>query len=80
MKITVDVDCTPEEARKFLGLPDVAPLQESMMAQMKAQMEKTAAALDPEAIMKTLFPKVEGLADLQKAFWNQFTANRTPNP
>ena len=23
MKITVDIDCTPEEARRFLGLPDV---------------------------------------------------------
>ena len=35
MKITVDVDCTPEEARRFLGLPDVAPMQEAMMAQMQ---------------------------------------------
>ena len=26
MKITVDVDCTPEEARAFLGLPDVKPM------------------------------------------------------
>ena len=24
MKITIDVDCSPEEARAFLGLPDVA--------------------------------------------------------
>ena len=45
---------TPDEARKFLGLPDVAPLQESMMAQMRAQMEKAAAAMDPDAIMKAL--------------------------
>ena len=70
MKITVNVDCTPA----------VAPLQESMMAQMKAQMEKAATAMDPEAIMKTLFPNVEGgLAGMQKAFWDQFT-NRTTKP
>ncbi len=24
MKVNVEVDCTPEEARRFLGLPDVA--------------------------------------------------------
>lgn len=24
MKINVEIDCTPEEARQFLGLPDVA--------------------------------------------------------
>ena len=78
MKITVDVDCTPEEARRFLGLPDVVPLQESMMAQMQAQMEKAAAAMDPETIMKTLFPNMEGgLAGMQKAFWDQFTAGRS---
>ncbi|MFY9972047.1 MAG: DUF6489 family protein, partial [Roseiarcus sp.] len=27
MKITVDVDCTPLEARQFMGLPDVEPMQ-----------------------------------------------------
>ena len=26
MKVTVDVDCTPEEARRFLGLPDLTPV------------------------------------------------------
>lgn len=26
MKITVDVDCSPEEARRFLGLPDLTPV------------------------------------------------------
>ena len=31
MKITVNVDCTPEEARSFLGLPDVQPLQAAVM-------------------------------------------------
>lgn len=24
MKVNVEVDCTPEEARRFLGLPDVS--------------------------------------------------------
>ena len=24
MKVSVDVDCTPEEARRFLGLPDLS--------------------------------------------------------
>jgi len=74
MKVTINVECTPEEARAFMGLPDVVPLQDAMMEQMKGQMDKAAAALDPETIFKTLFPaQTEGLADLQKAFWGQFT-------
>lgn len=28
MKVNVELDCTPEEARRFLGLPDVAKANE----------------------------------------------------
>ncbi len=76
MKVNVNVECTPEEARAFLGLPDVAPLQLAMMDQMKNQMQKTAAALEPETIFKTLFPmNTEGFGELQKTFWGQFMSN-----
>ncbi len=73
MKVTVNVECTPEEARAFMGLPDVVPLQDQMLEQMKVQMQKNAAAMDPETIFKTLFPmNTEGFAELQKTFWGQF--------
>ena len=73
MKITINVDCTPEEARAFMGLPDVAPIQEAMMDQMKGQMQKATSAMDPETVLKTLFPQQsESLAGMQKAFWSQF--------
>ncbi len=29
MKVNVEVDCTPEEARRFLGLPDVTKANEA---------------------------------------------------
>jgi hypothetical protein len=28
MKVTVNLDCTPEEARRFLGLPDLTPVHQ----------------------------------------------------
>ena len=31
MKISIDVDITPEELRSFLGLPNVGKLQEQML-------------------------------------------------
>lgn len=49
MKITVNVDCSPDEARSFLGLPDIKPLQEAFMATM---MEKMSAGLSPEDMEK----------------------------
>ena len=38
MNVTVNVDCTPEEARTFLGLPDLQPMQAAVMAEMEKRM------------------------------------------
>ena len=56
MKIQIDIDCTPEEARTFLGLPDVAPMQQAMLKQMEDNMLKATNVADPEAMMKMWFP------------------------
>ena len=73
MKITVDIDCTPEEARTFLGLPDVKPMQEAMMTQIQERMTASLSAMEPEAILKTWLPAgVQGMEQLQKMFWSQF--------
>ena len=34
MKVSVELDCTPEEARRLIGLPDVAKLNESYVQEM----------------------------------------------
>jgi hypothetical protein len=52
MKVTVEVDCTPVEARAFLGLPDVTALNETMVDEMQARMKANMAALAPEELMK----------------------------
>ena len=35
MKVSVDVDCTPEEARRFLGLPDLTPVHQAYVEKMQ---------------------------------------------
>lgn len=52
MKVTVDVECTPEEARAFLGLPDVEPLNDYIIQQMKVRMEQNIHSMQPEEIIK----------------------------
>jgi hypothetical protein len=52
MKVTVEVDCTPLEARAFLGLPDVTALNEAVVEEMQARMKANMAALAPEELMK----------------------------
>ena len=72
MKITLDVDCTPEEARTFLGLPDVAPVQRALMEEIGKRMSAGLEAMDPETLMKTWMPLgLQGLEQAQKMFWSQ---------
>ncbi|ACL62749.1 DUF6489 family protein [Methylobacterium nodulans] len=53
MKVTADIDCTPEEARVFLGFPDVQPLQAAVMAHMEKRMLAEFARFSPDRLMKT---------------------------
>lgn len=72
MKITIDVDCTPEEARAFLGLPDVAPMQAAVMEELSKRMSAGLEAMDPETLMKTWMPLgLQGLEQAQKMFWER---------
>ena len=53
MKMHVEIDVTPNEARQFLGLPDVKPMQEAVMAQVQAHMLEAADRLSPEGVLKS---------------------------
>ncbi|CAO3415293.1 DUF6489 family protein [Azospirillum doebereinerae] len=75
MKITVDIDCTPEEARHFLGLPDVKPMQDAMMREIQESMRANLHAMDPETMLKTWLPaSIQGMEQLQKMFWSQMAS------
>jgi hypothetical protein len=81
MKITVDVDCTPEEARAFFGLPDVCPMQEALMKQLQDRMSASLNAMDPETMMRTWMPAgIQGFEQLQKMFWSQMNAAMGKDP
>lgn len=72
MKVNFDIECTPEEARRFLGLPDLAPMQERMMKELENRMAENLRALDPETLVKTWMPMtMQGWGDMQKVFWSQ---------
>ncbi len=72
MKITIEVDCSPEEARAFLGLPDVAPMQAGVIEELSQRLHAGLDAMDPETLMKTWMPLgLQGLEQAQKMFWSQ---------
>lgn len=52
MRLTINVDCTPEEARAFFGMPDVSPMNELIVAEMtKRARENLDTLADPERFM-----------------------------
>jgi len=53
MKVTVNIECTPQEARSFFGLPDVTPLNEKLVDEMGKRMSDNLEALGPEALMRS---------------------------
>ena len=74
MKVTIDIDCTPEEARAFMGLPDVKPMQEAMMQEVEERMRANLQAMDPETMFKTWLPAgMQSFEQMQKMFWSQMT-------
>ena len=43
MKMTIEVDCTPEEARRFMGLPDVSGLNDHLVGEMTKRIDATSS-------------------------------------
>ena len=53
MKVTVEVDCTPVEARTFLGLPDVTALNDHLVGEMQRRMDANMQMMQPEELLKS---------------------------
>ena len=56
MKVNIEIDMTPEEARKVMGLPDVSKLQEKIVAEMQKRALAALDANDPQGLLKAWMP------------------------
>ncbi len=69
MKITINVDCSPEEARAFLGLPDVTPLNDAFVEELQKRMKNGFSAEELDTMMQAWTKNAAaGMGDLQKGF------------
>jgi hypothetical protein len=71
MKMRVEMDLTPDEARRLMGLPDLTAMQgrlvEEFERRMMAAMEKSA----PEEVMKQWFALgSQGFEQFQRFLWD----------
>lgn len=72
MKINIQMEITPEEARKVMGLPDVEPMQKELMAKMQEKMNSYVDEMnDPEVLMRRIMPMgMQGMEQVQAFFTN----------
>jgi hypothetical protein len=52
MQIKIEIDMKPEELRRFLGLPDVAGLQEDVVQFLREKIGSASESFDPASFVK----------------------------
>ncbi|MBA4747085.1 MAG: transposase [Sphingopyxis sp.] len=72
MKINVEVDCTPEEARRLFGLPDLTPLHAIYLSRVEKLMEKGITPDLAESMVKNWVPMGEAGMGLVQSLLGQF--------
>jgi DNA-binding NtrC family response regulator len=73
MRATIHIECTPAEARLYLGLPDVQPIQAAVLERLQEAMVSEIDRFSPEALMNqwlSAFP--ENVARLQEMVATMF--------
>ncbi|MEW5686743.1 MAG: DUF6489 family protein [Pseudomonadota bacterium] len=76
MKMTIEVDCTPEEARRFLGLPDVSSLNDHLVSEMSKRIDSNMSLLNPEEFMKNWMSFGTGAQEQFRKFMEAATTTR----
>jgi hypothetical protein len=72
MKFNIEIDCTPEEARRLVGLPDVTPLHDIYLDRVKELMSKGITPDMVEAMVKNWVPMGESGLNMLQSMFGQF--------
>lgn len=71
MQVNVTVDCSPYEARAFLGLPDLTPLHAIYIDKMKSLTTEGVQSEDVERMYRVWGTGLtESLEQFQRLFWS----------
>ena len=78
MKVHVEIDCTPEEARTFMGLPDVGKANAVYVDMMSKAMKGVSSTDQLQEYAKQLAPMGQAGFKLFQSFMEGAQANRAP--
>ena len=75
MKATIEIDCTPDELRATMGLPDVKPLQENLMKDLENRIKDAADRMAPENIIRSWFSMMPIQSEQLRNLFNAMTGS-----
>ena len=73
MKVTVDVDCTPEEARRFIGLPDMSSVHDLYLDKLKRSIDEGVTPETVDALMRAWAPMGEAGINIWRQMIDQMS-------
>ena len=76
MNVTINVDCTPEEARRFMGLPDLTPVHQAYVEKLQ---KMVGDGVTPDVLtdmMKSWGPMSDAGMDLWRSMFEQMSSRR----
>jgi hypothetical protein len=77
MNVTVNVDCTPEEARRFLGLPDLTPVHQAYVEKLQKTISDGITPDVVNDLMKSWGPMTDAGIAMWRQMLEQMSGGRT---
>jgi hypothetical protein len=78
MNFKIDLDITPEEVRRLMGLPDVQAFQQELLTRIREQMEAGVEGYDPQSLMRPFMNQAIASMDaFQKMFGTMLSSTTT---
>ncbi len=74
MKFNIEVDTTPEEARRLVGLPDLSEVHELYLSRLKEVADKGITPDMVQQMMRNWVPGGGAGVDMMKDMFSAFTA------
>ena len=79
MKVNIEIDCRPEEARQFIELLDVSSSQAEMIDGLREKIAESARSMDLESLKKGWFSgAAPGMEIFQKMFEPNLSGGAPP--
>jgi Family of unknown function (DUF6489) len=74
MKVTIEIECTPVEARQFFGLPNVESMQAAVLQNLEKRMLADIERFSPESLIQNWLavgpPGTEQIRDLFRGIFS----------